>query len=220
MRLVFRGNQRQLHPGLAAIPQFQPAARGVEMMGIRIIEHLHKPKVAAPAESGNDRAVHLIGPKVDVPLDLCRGLRKTFNCCMSVKSSARKSRSTREKTRALDVQIQFMEGVVRRDPRYVEALQLLGDNYTKRGRYSEGLGVDERLAELEPANPLVFYNLSCSYSLLDRCDDAANALERALSLGYRDFKWLIKDPDLKKLRAHPRYKAIRAEIKRIKSQED
>lgn len=139
---------------------------------------------------------------------------------MSVKSSARKSRSTREKTRALDVQIQFMEGVVRRDPRYVEALQLLGDNYTKRGRYSEGLGVDERLAELEPANPLVFYNLSCSYSLLDRCDDAANALEQALRLGYRDFKWLTKDPDLKKLRAHPRYKAIRAEIKRIKSQED
>ena len=53
-----------------------------------------------------------------------------------------------------------MEGVVRRDPRYVEALQLLGDNYTKRGRYSEGLNVDERLAELEPENPMVFYNLA------------------------------------------------------------
>ena len=62
-----------------------------------------------------------------------------MNSCMPEKS--RKSRSTREHTRALDVQIQFMEGVVRRDPRYVEALQLLGDNYTKRGRYSEGLGV-------------------------------------------------------------------------------
>ncbi len=139
---------------------------------------------------------------------------------MSVKISARKSRSVREKTRALDVQIQFMEGVVRRDPRYVEALQLLGDNYTKRGRYSEGLGVDERLAELEPTNPLVFYNLACSYSLLARCDDSANALETALSLGYRDFKWLVKDPDLKKLRAHPRYKAIREEIRRLKAQGD
>lgn len=132
---------------------------------------------------------------------------------MPVKS--RKSRSDREQTRALDIQIQFMEGVVRRDPRYVEALQLLGDNYTKRGRYAEGLEVDERLAALEPQNPLVFYNLSCSYSLLDRFDDAANSLEKALELGYRDFKWLLKDPDLKKLRAHPRYKAIRAEIKRL-----
>jgi len=158
--------------------------------------------------------------QAEVSLDLRRGLRKTFARRMAVKSSTRKSRSTREKTRALDVQIQFMEGVVRRDPRYVEALQLLGDNYTKRGRYSEGLGVDERLAELEPANPLVFYNLSCSYSLLDRCDDAATALERALSLGYRDFKWLTKDPDLKKLRAHSRYKAIREQIRTLKAKAD
>src|SRR5690606_41834192 len=120
---------------------------------------------------------------------------------MSAKSSPRKSRSAREQSRALDIQIQFMEGLVRRDPSYVEALQLLGDNYTKRGRYSDGLGVDERLAELEPNNPLVFYNLACSYSLLDRCDDAADALEKALRLGYRDFKWMAKDSDLKKLRA-------------------
>jgi tetratricopeptide (TPR) repeat protein len=136
---------------------------------------------------------------------------------MSVKSSSRKSRSSREQTRALDVQIQFMEGVVRRDPRYVEALQLLGDNYTKRGRYTEGLVVDEQLAQLEPENPLVFYNLACSYSLTDQCDRAADAVEKALSLGYCDFKWLAKDPDLRKLRAHSRYEQIRELIKRIKS---
>jgi tetratricopeptide (TPR) repeat protein len=138
---------------------------------------------------------------------------------MALKISARKNRSNREETRALDIQIQFMEGVVRRDPRYVEALQLLGDNYTKRGRYSEGLNVDERLAELEPQNPLVFYNLACSYSLLDRCGAAADALERALELGYRDFKWLARDPDLKKLRVHPRYKAIRAQVRELKTKD-
>ena len=139
---------------------------------------------------------------------------------MPVKSSSRKSRASREQMRALDVQIQFMEGVVRRDPRYVEALQLLGDNYTKRGRYSEGLVVDEQLAQLEPDNPLVFYNLACSYSLTDQCERAADAIEKALELGYNDFKWLAKDPDLKKLRSHPRYKQIRAIIKQIKAKRD
>jgi len=138
-------------------------------------------------------------------------------CRMASKSSVSKSRSARDQTRALDIQIQFMEGVVRRDPRYVEALQLLGDNYTKRGRYSEGLNVDERLAELDPENPMVFYNLACSYSLTDQCDRAADAIEKAISLGYRDFNWLIKDPDLKKLRAHPRYKAIRETIRALKA---
>ena len=136
---------------------------------------------------------------------------------MAAKSSDSKSLAAREKTRALDIQIQFMEGVVRRDPRYVEALQLLGDNYTKRGRYNEGLNVDERLAELEPENPLVFYNLACSYSLTDQCERAADAIERALDLGYHDFNWLVKDSDLKKLRAHPRYKAIREAIRALKS---
>ena len=136
---------------------------------------------------------------------------------MASKSSVSKSRSARDQTRALDIQIQFMEGVVRRDPRYVEALQLLGDNYTKRGRYSEGLNVDERLAALEPENPLVFYNLACSYSLTDQYDRAADAVEKALSLGYRDFNWMAKDPDLKKLRAHPRYKAIREAVRALKS---
>jgi tetratricopeptide (TPR) repeat protein len=154
--------------------------------------------------------------KTVAPLDLMRRIRKPSVSCMPVKSSSRKSRSSREQTRALDVQIQFMEGVVRRDPRYVEALQLLGDSYTKRGRFTEGLTVDERLAQLEPENPLVFYNLACSYSLTDQCERAADAIEKALDLGYRDFKWLVKDPDLRKLRTHPRYEQIRETIKQLK----
>ena len=51
--------------------------------------------------------------------------------------------------------------------------------------------------------PLVFYNLACSYSLTDQFDRAALALEKAFSLGYRDFAWLAKDPDLKKFRQQP-----------------
>ena len=136
---------------------------------------------------------------------------------MPVKSSARKSRSNRQQTRELDVQINFMEGVVRRDPGYVEALQLLGDTYTKRGRFTEGLGVDERLAQLEPGNPLVFYNLACSYSLTDQSELAVRALEQAFQLGYRDFVWLARDPDLRRLRKHPLYAQIRATIRRLKS---
>src|ERR1700733_8445347 len=103
------------------------------------------------------------------------------------KSSSRK-KSSRANQRDLDVKIEFMEGVVRRDPNYVDALQLLGDHYTQRGLYLEGLKVDERLARLEPKSPLVFYNLACSYSLTDQFDRAALALERAIQLGYSDFK--------------------------------
>ena len=134
---------------------------------------------------------------------------------MPVKSSIRK-KPGRASRRDLEVKIQFLEGLVRRDPDYVDALQLLGDHYTQHGRFAEGLKVDEHLARLEPRSPLVFYNLACSCSLMEQFDRAARALEKALQLGYRDFRWLAKDPDLRKLRQQPVYRDIEVKIRRMK----
>jgi Tetratricopeptide repeat. len=134
---------------------------------------------------------------------------------MPVNSNARKKLS-RASQRDLDTRIEFMEGLVRRDPDYVDALQLLGDHYTQRGRYADGLKVDEHLSRLEPRDPLVFYNLACSYSLTGQFDRAASALQKALQLGYRDFKWLAKDPDLRELRQQPIYRDIQNKIRRMK----
>lgn len=148
-------------------------------------------------------------------LDFDTLLGKNFISRMPQKSSARK-KLTREKSRDLDIRIEFVEGIVRRDPEYFEALQLLGDHYTERGRFADGLKVDEQLAKLDPKNPLVFYNLACSYSLTDKLPDALTALDRAISYGYRDFKWLAKDPDLRKLRKHPLYQTIKDKIRKMK----
>ena len=131
---------------------------------------------------------------------------------MTKKISARK-RLSRQERQNLDIEIGFLEGVIRRDPGYVDALQILGDDYTRRGRLTDGLKVDETLARLRPEDAMVQYNLACSYSLTDQCDLATEALERALQLGYRDFKWLAKDPDLANLRRHPLYRKLRAKIR-------
>jgi hypothetical protein len=120
-----------------------------------------------------------------------------------------------DQERNLDIEIGFMEGVVRRDPAYIEALQILGDDYTRRGRFGEGLQVDEQLSRLRPADAWVQYNLACSYSLTDQPEAAVAALHRALDLGYRDFKWMRRDPDLRKARRHPLFKPIRARIRSI-----
>ena len=131
---------------------------------------------------------------------------------MSTKSSARKT-LTRRQQRDLDVEIPFLEGIVRRDPDYVDALKILGDDYTKRGKFAQGLGIDKKLAELRPADYLVHYNLACSYALTERFDEAITSLERALDLGFRDFRWLAKDPDLARLRKHSGFRKIRAKVK-------
>ena len=141
--------------------------------------------------------------------------RRNSPCSMAIKSGARKKLSRKDQL-ALDTKITFMEGLVRRAPDYVEALQLLGDHYTSRGSFQDGLKVDEHLSLLEPRNPIVFYNLACSYSLTAQLDRAAHALDRALTLGYADFKWLAQDPDLDNLRKDPIYREVEAKIRHMK----
>lgn len=135
---------------------------------------------------------------------------------MAEKSSVSSKKLTRKETRDLDIKISFMEGVVRRDPVYIEALQILGDHYTERGKFDDSLRVDQQLSQLEPRNPLVFYNLACSHALTGHYDLAVTALERALALGYSDFRWLSRDPDLRELRKHPRFRIIKDKIRQMK----
>ena len=124
---------------------------------------------------------------------------------------------TQEQLRDLHIEIGFLEGVVRRDPYYVEALQVLGDNYTRCGNHSGGLWIDRQLARLRPEDPTVHYNLACSYSLLNQITRAATSLGRAIDLGYRDFRWLTEDPDLANLRQHSVYKKIRNRIRSLRN---
>lgn len=138
---------------------------------------------------------------------------------MAELNSANNKLSSREQ-RDLDIEIQFLEGVVRRDRRYVEALQLLGDDYTRRGRFKDGLQVDRRLARLCPEDPLVHYNLACSFSLTEEFRKAAHALRKALQSGYRDFEHLRRDSDLEPLRQTDLYAAIEQEIVELEAETD
>jgi tetratricopeptide (TPR) repeat protein len=122
------------------------------------------------------------------------------------------SRDKTAKKEDLEFEIRFFEGVAQRDPDYIEALQILGDAYTNSGQWEKGLNVDERLARLCPDNPLVFYNLACSYSLLKRVDEAFAALAEAVKRGYDDARWLNKDPDLNNLRQDHRFEKIRSNL--------
>ncbi len=124
-----------------------------------------------------------------------------------------KPRKVKYEKEDLEFEIQFFEGVAKRDPDFIDALQILGDAYTKTGQWEKGLLIDKRLARLCPDNPLVFYNLACSYSLMSRLDAAFAALSKAIKLGYDDAMWLAKDPDLENLRKDSRFETIKRELR-------
>ena len=85
-------------------------------------------------------------------------------------------------------EIIFYNGLIQKNPNFIEALVALGDLYTKAGMYKEGLSVDEKLVQLKPNDPIVLYNLACSYSLLKDIDKALRAFKGAINCGYFDFK--------------------------------
>ena len=124
----------------------------------------------------------------------------------------RNSQLTTKEIRDLDFEISFLQGIVDRDSEYIEALQLLGDDYTKRGKFDDGLKIDEHLAKLLPEDSMVFYNLACSYSLTNRINESLKALNKAVFLGYNDSKWMDTDPDLDNVRSDTQYQSIRQKL--------
>ena len=110
--------------------------------------------------------------------------------------------------RDIRIEIEFLESVLVRLPGHRPVLEALGNLYTQAGRYEDGLRLDLQLTALEPAEPLYWYNLACSQALLRDPDGAIHSIERAVGLGYQDFEWLAKDPDLESIRHDPRLKRL------------
>ena len=115
----------------------------------------------------------------------------------------------------LDFEISFYEKLLRAYPNFLDVLIPLGDAYTRRGLHEKGLQVDLHLTQLRGEEPLMWYNLACSYSLLNRIDDALVALRRALELGYNDVDYLLKDPDLSTLRQSAQYRQFLVSFPRL-----
>jgi len=104
-----------------------------------------------------------------------------------------------------DFEIEFLAGVLERDPYFVDALRVHAANLAAKGQYARALQLDRRLVRLLPDNAVAWYNLACSYTLLGMIDPAFASLQRALELGYRCQERLRHDSDLKALRQDPRF---------------
>jgi len=117
------------------------------------------------------------------------------------------------------VELDFLEKVVARLPEDVRVLEVLGDLYTRVGRYEDGLNVDRTLSRLDPENMTVWYNLGCSLALVNKRDAALKALQRSVELGYRDREWMSADSDLQSLRGEKEFKSLLKRLSTFSSKE-
>lgn len=110
-------------------------------------------------------------------------------------------------------EIAFFESILRRDGGYTDVIEILGGLYTKTGRIADGLKMDRKLVRLQPDNETAHYNLACSLALTRQKAAALRSLKVAIELGYRDFEWMMQDPDLDSLKKHPAFAALIAQVK-------
>ena len=108
----------------------------------------------------------------------------------------------------MNFEIEFFEKLIEEKKDFVDALIPLAEAYTKAGEYGKGLVVDKRLSELRPEDAIVYYNLSCSFSLTGKINEGLEALKKAVNLGYDDFDYMNIDQDLLNVRNNNRYKEI------------
>jgi len=127
-------------------------------------------------------------------------------------SKPKRTRPAPEDARARAILSTFEVGlsraVLESNPQDVRALEMLGQALTRSGRHDEALEADLRLAKIRPKDPIAYYNLACSYSHLENLDAAFDALHRAFDLGYRDYRHLLRDPDLENVRRDRRFKRL------------
>ena len=66
----------------------------------------------------------------------------------------------------------------------------------------------ERAIAVDPEDPMLLYNVACTFGVLGKTDECLNALEQAVSKGWGDRSWLEHDSDMDSIRDTARYKAI------------
>lgn len=94
------------------------------------------------------------------------------------------------------------------NPRFAPAYILLGALLKQPGRLDECINACKKAVLLDPDCTAAYYDLACYYSLLAKREQSLAAMEMALCKGFRDFDWVLKDPDLESLRQNPEFKLL------------
>ncbi len=80
-------------------------------------------------------------------------------------------------------------------------------------KYDEALEAHKRAAEFPRSASVGAYNAACVYSIKNDVDSAVKWMGTAIEKGFRDAALFSTDPDMKNLRADPRYKDLAEGVK-------
>jgi serine/threonine protein kinase/Tfp pilus assembly protein PilF len=111
------------------------------------------------------------------------------------------------------------EAAYRRQTRLVEErLDLIPDDtracvlgagaFASLGEVDRSAALAKRSLAIDPDDPMLLYNVACTYAQLHKTEDALDCLESAVDKGYGHKEWMEHDSDFASIRETPRFKAI------------
>jgi len=98
-------------------------------------------------------------------------------------------------------------------PEDVRARILLSNNYAAVGRPSEAAAQIEKAVAMRPNDANVLYNAACTYSIMKMKPEGLMMLAKATEVGFSDYEWVSRDPDLAALHDEAEFKAILEKLK-------
>jgi len=99
---------------------------------------------------------------------------------------------------------------IERHPDDPRAATMCAVSACRLGEAERGLAWAERALAIDPEDAGVRYNVACLYALEGQRERALDCLEEVARLGFGNWEWVGKDPDLASLHDEPRFKALLA----------
>ncbi|MBI5361323.1 MAG: hypothetical protein HZA48_12165 [Planctomycetes bacterium] len=87
-------------------------------------------------------------------------------------------------------------------------LEMAGIQHLDTGDYEKALKSFQEILKLEAGEPAAWYNIACTYALMNRQKEALEAIEKAIKNGFDDIEWLGEDPDFAQLRQTPEFRKL------------
>ncbi len=104
--------------------------------------------------------------------------------------------------------LKLMEDRLELNPDDARAANLAAAFLARLGDPGKSVEYADRSLAIDPEDPMLLYNVACTYTALGRTEDALNCLERAVDKGFGHKEWIDHDPDLDPLRDNMRFQAL------------
>ena len=105
-------------------------------------------------------------------------------------------------------QIRLVEERLELVPDDTRACVLGATAFARLGEVDRAAELAKRALAIDPDDPMLLYNVACTYAQLHKPNEALDCLESAVDKGYGHKEWIEHDGDFAPIRDTPRFKAI------------